>query len=69
MTGAVVKEGWVHYPFCACYTPKPGQPRPTIEMAEDEMISERKALEENMQMADYMRKQRIFWRTKEMLIH
>lgn len=38
-------------------------------MAVDEMDSERKAREENMKMAEYMRKQRIFWRTKEMLIH
>jgi chromosome segregation ATPase len=38
-------------------------------MAAKEMLSELQAREENMKMADYMRKQRIFYRTKEMLIH
>jgi len=69
MTGAVVPEGWVHYPFCDCYAEKEGQPKPTLKMAKAEMLSEQEAFEENMKMAEYMRKQRIFFRTKEMLIH
>jgi hypothetical protein len=50
MFGAVVPNGFKHYATCSCYKPDPNYPRPTLELAELEMISEREAREELLKM-------------------
>jgi len=40
LPGAVVPKGFTHYSHCSCYMPDERFPRPTLEMAELEMMSE-----------------------------
>lgn len=40
LTGSVMPAGFQHYMHCSCYAPKPGMPKPTMEMAEIEQMSE-----------------------------
>jgi hypothetical protein len=68
MLGAVVPHGFKHYPTCSCYQPNPNYPRPTLELAEMEMLSEREAREELLKMGQLLRMQRVLYRTKEMLM-
>jgi len=67
LTGAVLPAGFEHYMHCSCYAPKPGMPKPTMEMAEIEQMSELGCRRELAQMCEAMRKMRVFMRTKEML--
>lgn len=66
--GSVLPPGFKHYSSCSCYEPNPEHPRPTLELAQMEMLSEREAREELCKMCDLNRKQRILFKTKEMLI-
>ena len=68
VAGAVVPEGFEHYPSCSCYKPRADQPRPTQELAALEMLSEREAREELLRMNKYCNQQRIFFRVKEMTL-
>ena len=40
LPGAVVPNGFQHYPHCVCYVPDPNKPKPTLELAEIDMLSE-----------------------------
>ena len=44
--GAVVPEGFKHYPQCSCYRPDERHPRPPMELAEIDILSEKEAREE-----------------------
>ena len=46
MSGAVVPVGFEHYSFCSCYKVNPEHPKPTLELANCEMLSEREARRE-----------------------
>ena len=43
LAGAVVPKGFEHYSHCVCYKPDDRFPRPTMELAELEMLSEAEA--------------------------
>ena len=66
LPGALVPKGFNHYPSCSCYKPNPNFPRPTLEMAELEMLSESEARHELARLCTLVRTQRILYRTKEM---
>ena len=40
IAGAVLPQGFKHYPHCACYEPDPSHPKPTMELAHLDMLSE-----------------------------
>lgn len=65
-----VKKGqpWTHYSHCSCYVPNENKSfRPTMEYAHLEMLSEQEARFDLAECIERMRKQRLFWRMKEML--
>ena len=66
LLGAMVPKGFEHYSNCSCYVPNPNHPRPTLELAEYEMLSEKEARQELSKVCTLIRKQRILYRTKEM---
>ena len=68
LAGAVVPDGFKHYPKCDCYMPPSHYPRPTLELAELEMLSEREAREELLRSSQLICQQRIFFRIKELLM-
>lgn len=68
MPGSVVPPGFDHYTHCSCFVPDRRYPNYTMEHAELEMMSEKEAREEMARVCEAMRKQRLFWRTKEMLM-
>ena len=68
LPGTLIPKGFNHYTHCSCYIPDPSKPHPTMHYAELEMISEQEARFELASCVDLMRKQRLFWRTKEMLM-
>lgn len=68
MPGGVIPPNWKHYSHCTCFEPDKRYPNYTIEHAELEMYSEQEARTELAQACFVMRKQRLFWRTKEMLM-
>lgn len=68
LPGTIIPPGFTHYTHCSCYIPNPKKPHPTMHYAELEMMSEQEARFELAQCVDLMRKQRLFWRTKEMLM-
>ena len=67
LPGSVVPSGFQHYTHCSCFQPSKKYPNYTMEHAELEMYSEQEARFELARMCEAMRKQRLFWRTKEML--
>ena len=68
LPGTLCPPGFQHYTHCSCYIPDKSKPHPTMHYAELEMLSEQEARFELAQCVDLMRKQRMFWRTKEMLM-
>jgi len=68
MPGGVIPDGFTHYSHCNCFVPSKRYPNYTVEHAELEMYSEQEARTELAQACFVMRKQRLFWRTKEMLM-
>lgn len=68
IVGAIIPANFKHYSHCQCYVPDPKYPRPTLELAELEIQSERDARHELARMCILIRKQRIFNKTKEMLM-
>ena len=68
LPGGVVPDGFQHYSHCTCFVPSKRYPNYTIEHAELEMYSEQEARSELARACFVMRKQRLFWRTKEMLL-
>ena len=56
LSGTVVPEGFKHYPHCICYQPDPKYPRPTLELAELDMLSEQEARRQLAQMCTLARK-------------
>ena len=67
LPGSVVPPGFQHYTHCSCFVPSKQYPNYTMDLAEIEMMSEREARYELARVCEVMRKQRLFWRTKEML--
>ena len=67
MPGGVVPKNFQHYSHCSCFVPNPKYPNYTMESAEINMLSEQKARFELARVCEVMRKQRLFWRFKEML--
>jgi len=67
-TGALVPKGFQHYPECSCYVADPRYPRPTLELAGLEVMSEREARDELARTSILVRKQRIAFRVKEMFL-
>lgn len=68
MAGCVVPNGFKHYTYCTCYVPNPKYPRPTLELAELDMLSEHEARSELARMCVLVQKQRLLYRTKEMCL-
>ena len=68
LPGTLVPPGFVHNTHCICYVPDPKRPNPTMKYAEVEMMSQQQARKELAESLDLMRKQRLFWRMKEMLM-
>jgi capsule polysaccharide modification protein KpsS len=68
LAGAVVPDKFTHYSNCYCYVPNPKYPRPTMELAELELLSEYEARQELASLCIAMRKQRILYRTKEVCL-
>jgi hypothetical protein len=66
LPGAVVPKDFIHYNHCICYIPDPKHPKPTLELAELDMLSEQEARNELARMCILVRKQRLLYRTKEM---
>lgn len=56
LTGAVVPKNFEHYSYCSCYQPDPRFPRPTMELAELEMLSEAEARHELSKLCTLVRK-------------
>jgi hypothetical protein len=56
LTGGIVPKGFEHYSFCSCYKPNPNFPRPTLELAELEMLSESEARRELTNMCTILRR-------------
>ena len=54
--GAVVPKNFKHYSYCSCYVPNPNYPRPTMELAEIEMLSEMEARSELARLCVLVRK-------------
>lgn len=50
LAGCVVPNGFKHYTYCTCYVPNPKYPRPTLELAELDMLSEHEARSELARM-------------------
>jgi hypothetical protein len=68
LPGTLVPKGFTHYTHCSCYVPNANKSfHPTMEYAHLEMISEQEARFELAECIERMRKQRLFWRMKEML--
>lgn len=68
LPGAIIPKGFQHYSHCSCFVPSKRYPNYTMEHAEIEMYSEQEARFELARACEVMRKQRLFWRTKEMLM-
>jgi len=68
LAGSVVPIGFKHYTYCMCYVPNPNYPRPTLELAELDMLSEHEARSELARMCILVQKQRLLYRTKEMCL-
>lgn len=66
--GSIVPTGFQHYTHCSCFQPSKKYPNYTMQLAELEMYSEQEARFELARVCEVMRKQRLFWRTKEMLM-
>ena len=54
--GVPVPDGFKHYTFCNCYAPDERHPRPTMELAQIEMLGEAEARCELYHMCEVMRK-------------
>ena len=67
LPGSVVPKGFQHYSHCSCFVPNPAYPNYTMDNAKDTMLSEQEARFELARVCEVMRKQRLFWRTKEMI--
>ena len=67
LPGSVVPEGFKHYSHCTCFRPNKKYPNYDMEHAELEMYSEMEARSELKRVCFVMRKQRLFWRFKEMV--
>ena len=65
---SVLPENFEHYPSCSCYQADPRFPKPTMELAKLEMLSERDARMQLSHMQDLLRKQRILFRTQKMAL-
>ena len=68
LPGGVVPVGFEHKSHCICFKPSKRYPNYSLEHAELEMISEQEARFDLARACEVMRKQRLFWRTKEMLM-
>ena len=68
LPGSVVPKDFIHYSHCTCFKPSRKYPNYTMNHAELEMYSEQEARFELARACEVMRKQRLFWRTKEMLM-
>lgn len=68
LTGAVVPNNFKHYPECSCYSSDPRHPKPTMELAGLEILTEREARDELARTSTLVRKQRIVFRVKEMFM-
>ena len=68
LPGTLVPPGFEHNSHCICFKPDPNKPNPTMKYAELEMLSEKQAKLELAERIELMRKQRLFWRMKEMLM-
>ena len=67
LPGAVIPDGFQHYSHCSCFQPSKRYPNYSNELAELELYTEQEARYELARACEVMRKQRLFWRTKEML--
>ena len=68
LPGSLVPAGFTHYSHCSCFKPSKKYPNYALEHAEIEMYSEQEARFELARVCEVMRKQRLFWRTKDMLV-
>lgn len=68
LTGAVVPNNFQHYPECSCYVADPRYPKPTMELAGLDIMTEREARDELARTSILVRKQRIVFRVKEMFM-
>lgn len=68
LPGTLVPPGFRHNAHCICYVPDPEKPNPTLKYAELDMMSQQQARLELAESLDLMRKQKMFWRMKEMLM-
>lgn len=56
LSGAVVPANFQHYPECSCYQANPRYPKPTMELAGLDIMTEREARDELARTSILVRK-------------